>query len=294
MFLPARLEDTMAISFPSLSAVASVAFHIGPLAVRWYGIIISAAMLIGMIMAYKETRRQHMDPDDLINILLLLIPAAIIGARLYYVIFRMEYYTAHPEQIIAIWRGGLAIHGGVIAGVLVLWLYCRHKKQRFLRWADVLAPSLIFGQALGRWGNFANAEAYGPVIEPGSFWSWVPLQVYAEGAYHHPAFLYESIWNALIFIFLLWLIRRPHRVGTVFADYLILYSIGRFFIEQLRIDSLMIGSLRTAVFVSALGILIGAFILWKIEKQPVIDVAQPPEAARAAGKQKRSPQRRKH
>ena len=116
-------------------------------------------------------------------------------------------------------------------------------------------------------------RAFGPVIEPGSFWSWVPLQVYADGAYHHPTFLYESIWDALIFLFLVWLIRRPHRIGTVFADYLIFYSIGRFFIEQLRTDSLMIGPLRTAVLVSALGIVIGVIILWRIEKKPVVDVS---------------------
>ena len=267
----------MELAMRTGAVLGTVAFQLGPFAVRWYGVIISIGMLIGIALAYRETVRQHLNPDDLIDLLLLLIPSAVIGARLYYVIFRWQYYAQYPEMILKIWKGGLAIHGGVIAGVIVLLLYCRHKKQDFLRWADIIAPSLILGQAIGRWGNFANAEAFGPVIEPGSFWSWVPLQVYADGAYHHPTFLYESIWDALIFLFLVWLIRRPHRIGTVFADYLIFYSIGRFFIEQLRTDSLMIGPLRTAVLVSALGIVIGVIILWRIEKKPVVDVSLPPE-----------------
>ena len=154
-------------------------------------------------------------------------------------------------------------------------LYCHKKKQDFFRWADILIPSLALGQAIGRWGNFANAEAYGPVIPAGSFWSWVPLQVVVDGVAHHPTFLYESVWDLLVFITLMILIRRRHREGQIFAGYLIFYSIGRFFIESLRTDSLMLGSLRVAMLVSVIGILTGAFLLWLLRRRPVLDVSAP-------------------
>ena len=258
--------------------LTAVAFRIGSLAVHWYGIIITCAMCLGLLLAYKETEREHLSTDDLINIVLWLIPAAVIGARLYYVIFRWEFYSLYPEYILAVWKGGLAIHGGVLAGILVVFFYARKKKQRFLRWADIIAPSLILGQAIGRWGNFANAEAYGPVISDGSFWSWVPFQIMVDGVAHHPAFLYESIWDLLLFIALMVLIRKPHKVGSVFAWYLIGYSVGRFFIEILRTDSLMVGQLRTAMVASALLILVGVAIFWYLDKKPKVNVANMPEA----------------
>lgn len=260
----------------------AVAFRLGSLTVHWYGVIISAGMCLAIILAYREAERQHQDPDQLVNLLLLLLPSAIIGARLYYVLFRLDYYLAYPDKIIATWEGGLAIHGGVIFGVLALLLYCHFKRSDFYRWADILVPSLVLGQAIGRWGNFTNQEAYGPVIEPGSFWSWMPFQVYADGAYHHPCFFYESVWDLLVFILLLRLLRRPHRIGGVFASYLIFYSIGRFFIEMLRTDSLMVGPFRTAVLVSALGIVVGSGILYVLtRKHPLVDVAAPPPAAKS-------------
>jgi len=275
---------------------AAVAFSVGPLTVRWYGILISCGMALGIYLAYREAIRQHENPDHLFNILLLIIPLAVIGARLYYVLFNWDWYAANPGQIFTIWKGGLAIHGGVIAGILVLVFYCRGKKLDFFRWTDILIPSLILGQAIGRWGNFANHEAYGSVIEPGSFWSWVPLQVYVDGAYHHPTFLYESIWDFALFIFLIWFIRKPHRVGAVFSYYLIFYSLARFFIEGLRTDSLMLGELRVAQLISLLGIGLGLAALYFIRKKPLVDVAKiqektpqykkPPEQRKKKGKAK--------
>lgn len=272
----------------------AVAFQIGPLSVRWYGIIISLGMALGIYLAYREVKREHQNPDHLLNMLLLLIPSAIIGARLYYVIFQWDFYASNPGKIFAIWEGGLAIHGGVIAGILVVVLYCYFKKLDFFRWADMLAPSLILGQAIGRWGNFANHEAFGPIIEDGSFWSWVPLQVYADGAYHHPTFLYESLCDLAIFIFLFILIRKQHRAGTIFAWYLILYSIARFFIEGLRMDSLMIGGLRTAQIVSLICIATGIVILYCIRKRPLIDVAAPPETRQLQRQAKRGKKSKKN
>ena len=252
--------------------INGVAFTIGGITVRWYGIIISCAMALGIYLAYREALRQHQNTDHLLNMILLLIPCSVIGARIYYVIFKWSYYSAHPSEIFQIWHGGMAIHGGVIAGILVVVIYCLAKKQNFFRWADIMAPSLILGQAIGRWGNFANHEAFGPVIEDGSFWSWVPLQVYADGAYHHPTFLYESIWNFAIFALLMVLLRRNHRIGTVFSLYLILYSLGRFFIEVLRTDSLMLGGLKMAQVISLVGIAAGIILLLILRRQPQVDV----------------------
>lgn len=259
-----------------------VAFSIGPVSIHWYGIIIVLGMCLGLFLSFRETKRQHLSEDDLMNMILLILPAAVIGARLYYVAFRWEAFAQQPLNILKIWEGGLAIHGGVIAGIIVVLIYCHIKNQSFLRWGDILAPSLILGQAIGRWGNFVNAEAYGPVIAEGSFWSWMPLQVFANGEYHHPTFLYESVWDLLVFVCLFVLIRKRHKIGSVFASYLILYSVGRFFIEALRMDSLMIGDVRTAMVVSAIMILAGILILWRLEGQPKVDVSEAPQLAGAA------------
>ena len=254
-----------------------IAFSIGAIHVRWYGIIISCAFAIGILLADRETKRQHLDVNHTFNILLLLIPAAIIGARLYYVIFSWHLYADNPISALYIWRGGLAIHGGVIGGILVAWFYSNKNRLNFLQWTDIFMPSLILGQAMGRWGNFFNTEAYGSIISADSFWSWVPMQVYVNGAYHHPTFLYESIWDLAIFAVLIILIRKPHRYGNIFATYMILYSSGRFFIESLRTDSLMIGSFRTAMVVSALGIFFGCLLLYINKNKPKLDVSLAPK-----------------
>jgi len=254
-------------------AYLGVAFHIGPVPVHWYGILISGAFAVGIYLAHRETLRQQQNPDHLYNILLLLLPSVVVGARLYYVIFKWSWYAAHPAKIFAVWEGGLAIHGGIIAGILVALLYCRKKDQDFFRWADILMPSVALGQAIGRWGNFANVEAYGSAIEPGSFWSWVPLQVMVDGVAHHPTFLYESLWDLLVFAALMLLLRRRHRLGEIFASYLICYSVGRFFIESLRTDSLMLGPVRVAMLVSAAGVLTGVILLLWLRRRPLLDVS---------------------
>jgi len=253
-----------------------IAFSIGSIDVYWYGIILVTGMIVALGLAFYETKRQHLNEDDLMNMVLLMIPAAVVGARLYYVLFRWSIFSADPLSIFKVWHGGLAIHGGIIAGALMMLLYCHLKKQSFFRWADLVVPCLALGQAIGRWGNFVNAEAYGPVIEEGSAWAWVPLQVLVEGEYHHPTFLYESVWNLLVFAVLMILLHKRHKIGSVFATYLIMYSTGRFFIEMLRTDSLMIGDLRTAMLVSALLLLAGILVLWKLENQPKVDVTALP------------------
>lgn len=254
-----------------LNPLLAVAFNIGPFPVRWYGVIICCGMLIAMIIAYSEVRRQQLSVDDLVNMLLIIIPCGILGSRIFYVVFNWDYYGQNPQYILAIWRGGLAIQGGIILCIIGLIIYCRKKKQSFFQWADVFVPVLSLAQGIGRWGNYINAEAYGPVIESGSFWSWMPFQIYVDGSYHHPIFLYESIWDIAVFVLLFVTLRKKHRIGTPFALYLILYSVARLLIDQIRVDALLLaGEVRVAIVTAILLILAGAAILWKIRKQPKV------------------------
>ncbi len=255
-----------------------IAFSIGNLSVRWYGILISLALALGIYLAYREAKRERLDDEEMINILLVVIPSAIVGARLYYVIFNWSFYATDWTRIFRIWEGGLAIHGGIIAGILVCWLMTHCKEPGFLRWADVFCPSLAIGQAIGRWGNFFNQEAYGYSTD-------LPWAMYIDGAYRHPTFLYESLWDVGAFIILIKLLRRPHRRGSVFAIYLIVYSIGRFVIETFRTDSLMLGFLRTAMMVSIICITAGVVILYVNRKLPLLDFNAPQK--RLKGKKKR-------
>jgi len=237
-----------------------VAFELGPLEIRWYGILIASAVLLGTVIAMREVERQRINPDHFLNILLAAIPAAFIGARVYYVIFNWDYYREYPRDIVAIWEGGLAIHGALLAAFLVSFLLVRKYKISFWQGVDIAAPSIVLGQAIGRWGNFFNQEAYGYEVNPES----IPWAMYIDGAYRHPTFLYESIWDLGIFIFLLWLKRRANiKQGDIFLSYILLYSAGRFVIEGFRTDSLMLtSSIRVAQAISLLIILIAAALLF--------------------------------
>lgn len=224
--------------------------------VRWYGILIASALMIGLLIAIKRAPKYGIDTDIVLDFFLFMTPAIIIGARLYYVIFSYDYYAAHPGEIIATWHGGLAIHGGIIAGVIVAIVLCRIKKINFLTLADVLIPGLPLGQAIGRWGNYFNQEAYGSQTD-------LPWAITVNDAVLgiirvHPTFLYESIWDFLIFGFLFFYEDKIKKVdGELLFVYLGLYSIGRFFIEGLRTDSLMFLGLKTAQLISLTLIIIG-------------------------------------
>ena len=213
--------------------------------IRWYGLIIAFGALVGLLMAIREGKRLGVSSDFFLDLILFGTPSAIIGARLYYVAFQWDYYREHPGQILQIWEGGIAIYGALIGAVLCGIWYARRRKVPFLRIADICAPSLIVGQMIGRWGNFVNQEAHGgPVTEeylretlrlPG----FIVDKMYINGQYYHPTFLYESVWNLLVLLLLLALRRwKPLRAGELFWTYLLTYSLGRFFIEGMRTDSL--------------------------------------------------------
>lgn len=248
-----------------------IAVQIGTLKIYWYGILITSAIVIGIILAMREAKKQGLDPDHIINLALVAVPAAFVGARLYYVIFEWEHYAGNWLEIIAVWHGGLAIHGGLIGGVLAGLIYVRQAKLSFWQMADIIAPSIILGQAIGRWGNFFNQEAHGGVVSEefiSHFPTFIQKGMFINGQYYHPTFLYESTWNLGVFLFLIWY-RRKVRAGhgKVFLLYLILYSIGRFFIEGLRTDSLMLGSLRVAQVVSLSFILLSLIGLFYLSRK---------------------------
>ncbi|AEG59173.1 prolipoprotein diacylglyceryl transferase [Desulforamulus ruminis] len=225
--------------------VSPYLFVWGPIALRWYGVLMMVAVVLGTWLALREARRVGVKGDDIIDLVLICAPLSWIGARLYYVVLRWDYYSQNLIEIPMIWHGGLAIHGGLLTAVLTGYIFTRIRKLRFWQIADIVAPSFPLGQAIGRWGNFFNQEAYGYPTD-------LPWAMYIDGAYRHPTFLYESLWNILVFIILM-LYRGKKKVdGQLFMIYLGFYSIGRFFIEGLRTDSLMLGPLRAAQVVSLL------------------------------------------
>lgn len=237
-----------------------IAFTIFGLDIRWYGVIIACGMLVALVLANYNVKWRSVNFDYLLDGFLIALPFSIIGARLYYVLFEFSYYKDNPSQILNIRQGGLAIHGGILFAVISVYFYTKYRKINFLKIFDVAAPSIILAQAIGRWGNFFNGEAHGGEVSYDfikHFPEFIQKGMFIGGVYYQPTFLYESIWNVLVCIFLLYLLRKSQKVGIVFFTYIGMYSIGRFFIEGLRTDSLMLGPLRIAQVVSLCGI-----ILW--------------------------------
>lgn len=247
-----------------------IAFRIFGMDIRWYGLIIAFGVLAAFGVTYITAKKKNLDFDIIIDGFLWSFPLAIIGARAYYVAFEFENYHSIWDMI-NIRNGGIAIHGGLIAGLLTAYIFTRFKKVNFFEYIDVVMPGVILAQAIGRWGNFMNQEAHGgPVTEQfiSKFPQFIQQGMLINGTYYHPTFLYESIWNLLvcaILIFILYKKKQQH--GIVIGSYMILYSIGRFFIEGLRTDSLMFMGLRTAQMVSLLGILLGVVLIVWINKK---------------------------
>lgn len=242
-----------------------VAFSIGPIPVHWYGIIMTSAFVLGVLLAQYHAKKAGIDPEHILNMAMYIIPLAIIGARLYYVIFEWQRYQHNIWEVFAIWHGGLAIHGGLIGGFLGGFWYVSKHKLGLLKLGDIIFPSVILGQAIGRWGNFINQEAHGDQVSEefmNRFPHFIKEQMFIKGAYYEPTFLYESLWDLLVFVVLFAMLNKFKKFdGQVLFSYMILYSIGRFFVEGLRTDSLMLGPLRMAQVISLALILAGIVLL---------------------------------
>jgi phosphatidylglycerol:prolipoprotein diacylglycerol transferase len=239
----------------------SIAFELGPLQIRWYGILMATAILVGFWLAHRRALQEGLPADQLVRAAQWAVVAGLVGARLYEVAFNWDYYGRFPWKIIAVWEGGLAMHGGLIVGPLVGALLARRWGVPVLRALDVIAPSMILGQAIGRWGNFFNEEAFGaPTDLPWKLYISPPHRPpeFRQFDFFHPTFLYESLWNLLVFAVLVrwvrpWLGRYP---GAVFFAYIGLYSAGRFFIEALRLDSFWVWGFRVAQVAGLAGVIV--------------------------------------
>lgn len=250
-----------------VSKLDPVFIEIGNFPIHWYGVIIALGAFLGLFIATRESDRLGLQKDLMVDLVVFAIPIAILSARLYYVIFEWDRYAGGPWwKIFAIWEGGIAIHGALIGSVITAIIFSRVKKVHFWMIADIAAPALILGQAIGRWGNFMNQEAFGGQISEtayNNFHQYLPNFIMdnmcIDGVMHHPTFLYESVWNMLVFALLLVLRRYNPLRGEVFLTYIMAYSIGRFFIEGLRTDSLYVLNtpIRTAQVLSII-LIIGA------------------------------------
>ena len=243
-----------------------ILIEIGPLQIHWYSLFIAIGLLLGGTYVLKEAKHHGISEDQMIDFFFFLVPIAFIGARLYFVLFHLDYYLQYPMDILKVWEGGLAIHGGILAGLLYLLYFTKKNHYSPLFFCDMAVVALILGQAIGRWGNFMNVEAYGPVTSL-SFLERIHLPQFIidgmliGGNYHHPAFLYESIWCLIGFIILLLLKRKKKlKIGTLTSFYLIWYGIERFFVEGLRTDSLMLGPIKIAQIMSILFVLSGIVV----------------------------------
>lgn len=246
----------------------SYIIRIGRLEIRWYSVLIITGIFLSYYIARKRAEKEGVNPEHLDEVLIYGIIAGVVGARIYYVAFRWDYYSKNLSEIFKIWHGGLAIHGAIIAAILTAFLYTKIKKNvsfTFLQGLDLFTGVLPLGQAIGRWGNFFNYEAFGiPTDLPWKMFvpeKFRPIE-FKDQSFFHPTFLYESLWNLFIFYILtVYYKKYRKRFGEITALYLILYSIGRFFIENLRVDSLMFGNYRIARIISLVFIAIGIILL---------------------------------
>jgi phosphatidylglycerol:prolipoprotein diacylglycerol transferase len=263
-----------------------ILLDLGLITIRWYGLLIAIAVLIGVSFSQFLASRRQIDPNLIGDLAIWLVIAAIPCARLYYVIFQWHEYAQNPEDIIAIWKGGIAIHGAILGGILATTIFAKLNRVSVWQLTDLLVPSLALGQAIGRWGNFFNSEAFGrPTNVPWKL--YIPSAQrpigYQQYEFFHPTFLYESIWNLLVFGLLVFLFFRGlnHfnrlKIGSLTLIYLIAYSLGRLWIEGLRMDSLMLGPLKMAQVVSFTAIALGIFgLIWLYRlKKPLPDVFIP-------------------
>lgn len=255
-----------------------VLFSIGGLEIRWYSALILAGVFVAYYLIIREANRFKIKYDFIFNLIFWVLIMGIIGARLFFVIFSWDYYSKNLSEIYKIWNGGLAIHGGIIAGLITLILYCKKYKVDILKITDIFAPALIIAQAIGRWGNFFNSEAYGSSV---SYQTLVNMKIipqfvidnmYINGSYHLPMFYFESIACLIGFIILMIIRRRKYiKKGQIVSIYLIWYGIVRGIIETFRTDSLMIANVKVAQVLSVIMISAGVYIFFTQAKKPKLD-----------------------
>ncbi|WOV86556.1 prolipoprotein diacylglyceryl transferase [Sporosarcina oncorhynchi] len=244
-----------------LLAINPTAFHLGPIPIQWYGILITTGIILAFIVVQKEMVKRGMHPDFLTDLLIWAVPISIVSARIYYVVFSWSSYKDTPADVFKIWEGGIAIHGALIGAFLTTYIYTKRRGISFWKVADIAAPGILIGQIIGRWGNFINQEAHGgPVsekfLENTIIPDWIMNQMTKDGVTYHPTFLYESLWNLVGLVIILLLRKVMLKRGEMFLFYLTWYSIGRYFIEGMRTDSLYGGDLRAAQIVSILTIIV--------------------------------------
>lgn len=241
--------------------------------IRWYSFLLLFGIVVGIIILIREGKRYNFSKDFLFNLAFWVIIVGFISARMYYVIFNYEYYIHDPISILKIWEGGLAIHGGLLGGFITLILYCRHYNARTLKITDMISIPLLLGQAIGRWGNFFNGEAHGSAttllnLQSKHIPEFIIDGMYINGVYYHPTFFYESLW-CILGVFLLLVVKKYKylKVGQLTSIYLMWYSFGRFFIESLRTDSLMLGGFKVAQLVSIALFIIGLLIFMILSRK---------------------------
>ena len=246
--------------------------------IHFYGLLIALGVLLAVALAAHREGKMNLPKDTALNIALICIPAALICARLYYVAFSWEYYAAHPAEILNVRNGGMAIYGGVIGGILAGYIYCRIKRIPFAKGLDLAAPSIALGQAIGRWGNFLNMEAYGAEVSNSAL-QFFPMAVQFEGSWHYAAFFYESLWCLLIVCFILIAERKGffEKSGDIFLSYIFLYGVERAVVEGLRADSLMIGPVRISQAISLL-LVFAALIALLVRRKGAARILLPLEA----------------
>ena len=252
-----------------------VIFNIGNFELRWYSVLIAIAVIIGYVLIVSESRRFKIKKEFMFNMMFWTLIFAIIGARLYYVAFNLEYYRTNILEIFQIWKGGLAIHGALLFGAITIIIYCKKYKVRVGKILDIIVPALLLGQAIGRWGNFFNSEAYGSIVTYQQLENmkiipqFIIDNMFINGSYHLPMFYFESLWCLLGFFLSLFLRRRKYiKDGQLVAFYMMWYSVARFVIETFRTDSLLFNGIRVARVVSVLMFIIGLIIQFIQSRKP--------------------------
>ena len=256
------------ISFPSLGLVMDppTGFSIGPLSIHFYGLIIATGLMLAVFYCSKRSHQFGLDEDTLLDGVLWVTPFAILCARIYYCAFSWEMYADNPIKVLYIWEGGIAIYGGVIGAALGIVAFCKIRKIKIATVLDLVSLGFLIGQALGRWGNFFNREAFGAETE--SFFR-MGLMKASTGVvtYYHPTFLYESVWNATGFLLLHFLSKKRRFDGQIALGYLAWYGLGRAFIEGLRTDSLYIGSIRVSQLLAAVSCVVALGLLLVLSRK---------------------------